>query len=96
MKECKILGYSKYKDKNSNEDMLRVVVGIPSNREKYIGNLPINVFLKQTEDLLDLLNNAIRNNTEVCYQTKENIISGKTKITNFIDKNINKKSFSIF
>lgn len=81
MKKCKIIGYGKFEEKETKEEMLRIVIGIPSISEKYIGIMTTTVFLEYSNQLEDELKEAIDKNLEVYYQTSDNIITGKTKIT---------------
>ena len=81
MKKCKIIGYGKFEDKETKEEMLRIVIGIPSNNDKYIGTMTTTVFLEYSEQLEHELNEALNLDSVVYYQTSDNIITGKTKIT---------------
>lgn len=81
MKKCKIIGYGKFEEKETKEEMLRIVIGIPSISDKYIGTMTTTVFLEYSKQLEEELKEAIEKNLEVYYQTSDNIITGKTKIT---------------
>ena len=81
MKKCKIIGYGKVTTKETKEEMLRIVIGIPSISDKYIGTMTTVVFLEYSKQLEEELQEAIEKNLEVYYQTSDNIISGTTKIT---------------
>lgn len=81
MKECKILGYGKFNEKETNNEMLRIVLGIDSNNENYKGTMVTTAFLDYSKDLEDELNYAIDNNKMASYETTDNIITGKTKIS---------------
>lgn len=81
MKKCKIIGYAKFEEKETKEEMLRIVIGIPSISDKYIGTMTTTVFLEYSKQLEEELKEAIDKNLEVYYQTSDNIITGKTKIT---------------
>ena len=43
MNKCRIFGFNKFKNKN-DEEMLRIVIGIESQNEKYKGLIPTTVF----------------------------------------------------
>ena len=73
MKECYIIGYKPCQNKETKENLLRIIIEIKSQDEKLIGNNAIICFL----------NEAIENNTKVYYETTDNIETGKTKITKF-------------
>ena len=82
-KECKVLGFGKYPDKESGEMMIRVLISINSDHENYYGEMiPPAVFLKYDEELEKNLKFAIdnRDNAKVYYTTTDNIITGKTKV----------------
>ena len=81
MKKCKIIGYGKFEEKETKEEMLRIAIGIPSISDKYIGTMTTTVFLEYSKQLEEELKEAIDKNLEVYYQTSDNIITGKTKIT---------------
>ena len=82
MKECKILGYGKFTEKETQNEMLRIVVGVKSTSENYKGLMTTTAFLNYSRDLEDELNYAIENDLTANYETTDNIISGKTKIVN--------------
>ena len=67
MKECYIIGYKPCQNKETKENLLRIII----------------CFLNDTEELRNFLNEAIENNTKVYYETTDNIETGKTKITKF-------------
>lgn len=81
MKECKIIGYGKFKDKDTQEEMLRIVIGIDSTNENYKGTMITTAFLPYDKDLEDDLDYAIKNNKKASYETTDNIITGKTKVS---------------
>ena len=81
MKECKIIGYGKFKEKETQEDMFRIVIGIDSTSENYKGTMITTAFLPYDQDLEDELDYAIKNNKKANYETTDNIITGKTKIS---------------
>jgi|GEM_PF-6873336 hypothetical protein len=83
MKECYIIGYKPCQNKETKENLLRIIIEIKSQDEKLIGNNAIICFLNDTEELRNFLNEAIENNTKVYYETTDNIETGKTKITKF-------------
>ena len=83
MKECYIIGYKPCQNKETKEDLLRIIVEIKSKDEKLVGNNVIVCFLEDNEELRNFLNEAIENNTKVYYETTDNIETGKTKITKF-------------
>lgn len=82
-KECIILGFGKYPDKETGEMMLRILIGIDSKNDNYYGIMVAPaVFLKYEEDLENDLRLAIDNkdDTKSYYTTTDNIITGKTKV----------------
>ena len=81
MKKCKIIGYAACENKETKEELFRIVIGIPSISEKYKGTMTTTAFLEKTNELEKTLDKAITNNIDVYYETSENIITGKTKIT---------------
>ncbi len=85
-RECKIIGYGTYTDKNTQDKMLRIIIAVRSNKENYKGlMIPRPLFLKHTQELENNLNLAIEDkNIKTYYETTEDIISGKTEITRLI------------
>ena len=81
MKECEIFGYGKFKDKDTQEEMLRIVMGIDSRNDNYVGTMITTAFLPYDKDLEDDLNYAIKNNKTANYESTDNIITGKTKVS---------------
>ena len=59
MKECYIIGYKPCQNKETKEDLLRIIVEIKSKDEKLVGNNVIVCFLEDKEELRDFLNQAI-------------------------------------
>ena len=39
MKECEILGYGTFADKETGEALLRILIGIKSKSDKYVGTM---------------------------------------------------------
>ena len=85
-KECKILGYGNCTLTETGEMKLRVVIGVKSNSEKYTGLMVAPaIYLDYNENLEENLYNAINDENIKCYyETSDNIITGKTKVTNII------------
>lgn len=85
-KECIIIGYGKYSEKDTGEIMLRILIGINSQSESYYGiQVAPPVYLPFNEVLEDNLKNAIDDREiKTYYTTTDNIISGKTKVNNII------------
>lgn len=81
MKECEVFGYGKFKDKDTQEDMLRIVIGIDSRNENYFGTMITTAFLPYNRELEEDLEYAIKNKVYVNYETTDNIITGKTKVS---------------
>ena len=81
MKECEIYGYGKYKEKETQEDMLRIVIGIDSRNDNYVGTMITTAFLPYDKQLEDDLEYAIKNKKYATYETTDNIITGKTKVS---------------
>ena len=80
-RKCKLIGFSKFAEKETGVMKLRVVVGIESISENYKGIMVVPaVFLDYTEQLYELLNKALNNECNIEYVTRENIITVKTKI----------------
>ncbi len=89
MKECKILGFGKFTSKDDNEEMLRILIGIKSDKENYKGMMIAPpVYLKYDQLLERQLNSAITNDSiKAKYETTDDIISGKTKVSKIIIEN---------
>lgn len=90
MKSCKVLGYKAYDEKDENKKltgkkMLRIIITIDSDEnDDYIGKIPVPVYLEYEEDLCSDLSNCINSNKTIKYETKENILTGKTKVSKLI------------
>ena len=84
MKECTIIGYGKYKKKETQEEMLRIIIGVDSISENYVGIMVVAVHMDYNKDLEEDLNNAIKTGEMVKYTTTDNIVSGTTKVNKFI------------
>lgn len=85
-KECIILGYGTYAEKETGEMMLRILIGIKSNSENYKGIMVAPpVYLKYDDILIDKLSEAIEDKSiKTYYTTTDNIITGKTKVNDII------------
>ncbi len=90
MKECKILGYRPYDEKNelkqlTGKKMLRIIITIESeeNSESY-GRIPVPVYLDYNEEFEKDLKLAIDDDLVVKYTTEENILTGKTRVKNIL------------
>ena len=85
MKECEILGFGSYTDKETGEQKLRIVIAYKSNNDKYFGKNVAAAFLDY-DNLLEMqLKNYI--NQPNIYNAKYNLseeIGTKTKITNIL------------
>lgn len=81
MKQCEIIGFGKFNDKETNEETFRILVGIDSTNEKYTGLMATTIFLPYNKDLEEDLKYAVKNKIKASYETTDNIISGKTKVT---------------
>lgn len=88
MKECKILGYGTYTDKETHEEKLRVVLGVESLKDNYYGIQPAVAFLEKDDILIMELSNYIKNPSsyQAYYETTDNIVTGKTKVSKIIIK----------
>lgn len=87
MKECKILGYQKCTIKESKEEMLRICLAILSTRENYVGNESTYIFLPYSDELKSNIDNYFRNDDLTAYyETTDNIVTGKTKVSKIIIK----------
>lgn len=83
-KECTIIGFGKYKSKETNEEMLRIIIGIDSISENYTGTMVVAVHLDYSSELEEQLNNAYETGEIVRYTTTDNIVTGKTRINKLI------------
>lgn len=87
MKECKILGYQKCTIKDSQEEMLRICLAILSTRENYVGMESTYIFLPYSDELKTNIDNYFRNDDLTAYyETTDNIVTGKTKVSKIIIK----------
>ncbi len=88
MKECKILGYGTYVDKETNETKLRVVIGVYRNDDKYIGYQVAPAFLDYTDELSTEIVKYLKDDSNkiAYYETTDNIFTGRTKISKIIIK----------
>lgn len=90
MKTCKILGYKPYDEKDTEKKltgkkMLRIVLTIKADDESgFIGRMPAVVFFEYNEELCSNLSKAINEDKEIKYETIENILTGKTKVSKLI------------
>lgn len=84
-KKCRILGYQRCTVKETKEDMYRICMCVDSERENYIGEealyifLPIDTILEK--NLNNYLNGSLKN---AYYKSTDNIITGKTKVSELI------------
>lgn len=83
-KECTIIGFGKYKEKEEQKDMLRIIIGVESTSENYTGLMIVAVHLDYTRELENNLKDAIKSGEMIKYTTTDNIVSGKTRVNNFI------------
>lgn len=85
-KKCEILGYSKCTVKETNEDMFRICIVIDSQRENYSGKESLYIFLPYDHELENNLNNYLKSELRksIYYETTDNIVSGKTKVSKLI------------
>lgn len=84
-KKCKILGFGEFTDKETGELMLRILISVTSNREKYYGRMvPPAIFFNYDEELKENLINSIKNENECEYTTTDDIVTGKTKVNHII------------
>lgn len=94
-KECIVLGFGDFENKETGEKMLRILLGIRSTNEKYKGIMVAPpVFLNYDEKLKNNLELYIEDNgenLEAFYTTTDNILTGKTKVSNIII--VSKKNF---
>ena len=82
MKNCKILGFGSYTDKETQEQKLRIVIAYDSKNEKYYGLSVAAAFLDYDSLLERQLKNYI--NEESKYKAMYEVssdIGTKTKIT---------------
>lgn len=83
-KECKVLGYHEVTIKETGELMYRICISVKGTKDKYVGNEAVYVFLPIDEELKETLDYAIKNDCIAYYTTTDNIITGKTKVSNII------------
>lgn len=84
-KQCKILGYQECVAKDTGEALIRICIVIDSKRENYYGKESLYIFLPNDSSLILDLKKAIDNpHTPVFYETTDNIVSGKTKVSKII------------
>lgn len=89
MKECKILGFKAYDEKDESKKltgnkMIRIIIAVKPIDNSYYGIIPVPVYLKFSEELERNLMDAIDNDLDVSYETEENILTGKTRVSNLI------------
>ena len=84
MKQCTIIGFGKYKNKETHEEMLRIIIGVESISENYTGTMVVAVHMEYNKKLEEDLKNAIETGEIVEYTTTDNIVSGKTKVNKLI------------
>ena len=84
MKQCTIIGYGKYKKKETQEEMLRIIIGVDSISENYVGTMVVAVHMDYNKDLEEDLKKAIETGEMVEYTTTDNIVSGTTKVNKLI------------
>ncbi len=84
MKQCTIIGYGKYKKKETQEEMLRIIIGVDSISENYVGTMVVAVHMDYNKDLEEDLKKAIETGEIVEYTTTDNIVSGTTKVNKLI------------
>ena len=85
MKECEILGYGTYVDKETQENMFRIVIAYDPKKEKYFGLQPAPAFLNFDSQLETQLNLYLKNknNYKAYYETTGDIGS-KTQVSKII------------
>ncbi len=89
-KNCKVLGYKAYDEKDNEKKltgkkMLRVIITIESNEENgYIGRIPVAVYFEYDQNLCIQLSKVINSEETIKYETSENILTGKTKVSKLI------------
>lgn len=87
-KECIILGFGDYENKETGEKLLRILIGVDSISDKYKGIMVAPaVFLNYDEELKDKLTEYIEDkgeNLKAYYKTTDNILTGKTKVSDII------------
>ena len=84
MKRCKIIGYAPCTIKDTKEEMFRICVGVSIKSEKYIGLDTTHIFLPQDSKLEENLRKAYDNNLDVEYETTDDVINNKSKISSLI------------
>ena len=90
MKECKIIGFKPYDEKDENKKltgkkMLRIIITIDStNNDDYVGRIPVPVYLEYNENLVYKLSETIKEDKTITYKTEENILTGKTRVSELV------------
>lgn len=86
-KECQIIGFGTYNDKETQEKKIRVVLGVDKKRENYYGLSPAVAFLDYTMPLENNLKEYLKDNTKKAfYTTEEDITTNKTKVVDIVIK----------
>ena len=83
MKECFIIGYKPCQNKETKEDLLRIIISKKSDDINHVGLTAIVCFLEPTDELKNVLDTSIKNGQAVYYETTDNIETGKTRIKSF-------------
>ena len=64
--------------------MLRIIIGVDSISENYVGTMVVAVHMDYNKDLEEDLKKAIETGEIVEYTTTDNIVSGTTKVNKLI------------
>lgn len=84
MNECKILGYARYTSKEDDSEKVRINIAIPYEEKGYNGLLPLKtIFLDYSSHLVDLLNEAIKNNLSLKIDYSMKLASQRVEIIGF-------------
>ena len=85
MKNCKILGFGSYQDKDTQEQKLRIIIAYDSKNEKYYGLSVAAAFLDYDASFERQLKNYVDNESKynATYEVSQDI-GTKTKITKII------------
>lgn len=84
-KSCKILGYMPCTNKETHEELLRICISIKNDDERYFGEKATYILLNYNSELETKLKGYINKEYyNAYYKTTDDIISGKTKVTEIV------------
>ena len=84
-KKCKILGYMPWNNKETHEELLRICISIKSDDDRYFGDKATYILLSYNSELENRIKGYINKEyNNAYYKTTDDIISGKTKVTEIV------------